>query len=394
MQRPEGITPAVWETWTAVQTAADPSRQTEDVPTSDQEALASITRMGQDLAAELARTSAAPAPTPAPTGDNELPFTVEDVPEYHGDYIDYRRKLREFVHIYQDMPAYLVPRAMLAIKAGLKEKGMSKLVSFKGSYEFAQNGRTFLQAWQAWQNWMDDQLTSVTQYEAEIASWETMKKNARFAHSSQEFYILFEAGLYRFNEACLLMNVPQPSESEITRHFMQALPRPIALQLRQVAPHYDLEHYRRHKDTLDAIWPEFRGIKARALEAGAKREWSEDPEEATSYAAPAAKRRSPNTARCTLRKALDNSPRVPQKYRGNIAYVPENSLKENRIAYKRRQEVRAANRCAAFRCRRTRDEHSADFIEVKPWDGPNVRVMEITVDDEPLDDSEKAPHEE
>jgi hypothetical protein len=337
MERPAGVDESTWTTWSAMYNILPTDRRTQDIPTTTAAAQASISNMApsvMDAIRDAARAEALRnVPAQPGTGGSDsykLPFTVKDVPQYTGDYMDYRRKLRDFVHIYQGMPLQQVPSAMFAIKTGLVEKRMSELGSSKDAAEFAVGATSLLDAWRAWQTWMDGLLISPTQFNQENATWEIMKTKARKAQSSQEFYILFETCLLRFNESCVRTNMPKPTDVGITRHFIQALPEDIAATARINAPTLDRDPYRAHKDLLDNISALHRKAPARTLLAKRGQE-PESEDEADAYPAPARKR--PAVARCVLYNDLDDPPRVPDMYRGNIGYFRGNSDIENRLAY-------------------------------------------------------------
>jgi hypothetical protein len=379
-QRPPDIGEATWNAWTAVFNALPANRRTADIPTTNEEALRSINLMVTSAAAAAANPAPPiPPPLPPQTDSYRLPFTVKDVPAYTGDYMDYRRKLRDFVHIYQGMPINQVPSAMFAIKTGLVEKRMSDLGSSKDAADFSTGNRTLLEAWGAWQTWMDGLLISRTQFSAENASWETMKNKARRAQSSQEFYILFEACLFRFKEACTRRRVAQPSDPEITRHFIQALPEEILTGARPHAQDIEEDPYRTHKDLLDTIWPMYRKIPTRALLVKRGRSDSDSEEEAQALAAPAKKRVNTGQERCYLKKDFDDTPRVPDHVRGNIGYIRGSSDMENRMAFNRRQKVIDEGRCAFGPCRRKRSEHDQGFVKPREWKGPAFPAKALAI---------------
>lgn len=388
MERPPAIDEPTWLTWVALHDATPANRRTTDIPTDNASAIRSINNMVQGAlnAQREAGLAAAATGTAAPvTGSDsyKLPFSVKDVPQYTGDYMDYRRKLRDFIYIYQDMPIRQVPSAMFAIKTGLVEKRMSELGSSKDAAEFSAGGRTLIEAWEVWQSWMDGLLISSTQFAQENQTWGIMKTKTKRAQTSQEFYILFEACLFRFREACVRRGATPPTDMEVTRHFIEALPEEILIAARPHATNIETDTYRTHKDLLDALWPAHRKTpQARALPVKRSRDEDSD-EEAEAYPLPARKKTSTGLGRCTLRKDLEDTPRVPDTYRGNIGYVRGNSDVENRMAFNRRQKVVEADRCAFGPCRRKRSEHEKGFVTPKEWTGPAFsKAMPATVEEE------------
>jgi len=384
--KPADVSDDVWASFRAIWGATPGNRRTMDLPLNDGAAQDAIRRMATSaLANARARgvqegIAQAAAIAPATQGADRpgLPFSPKDVPQYTGDYMDYRRKLRDFVHVYQDLPVNKVASAMFALKAGLIEKRMSELGSSKDATEFAVlNGvqQNFLQAWTHWQTWMDGLLISSTQLVQENQSWNEMKKKARKAETAQEFYMTFEACLYRFNEACIRTGTTRPTTDEITRHFIEALPYDIAAAARPLsllvlgAAGLDRDPYRTHKDILDGIWPTLRKAGPKNLFVpGEKRPRDEEEEDepATRFA-----KRGKTLGGRTKDRCRQSWEDAPANLQGNIRYHKGMDAGEIKSALERRARIKKAGVCVHCRLPRTKG-HELDTFEARlpDWEGP------------------------
>lgn len=367
-QRPHDVSEPTWNAFQRIFNAVPANRRTQNIPTTEEQALQAITNMARYL-------QVPPAAAGTMTDPGKLPFTPKDVPQYTGQYMAYRRELRDFVYTYETaVTGNLVRSAMFAIKTGLKE--ISDLASSKDAADFAPAGSTLLEAWKRYQDWLDAMLISATQHVEEQDSWRKMKQRARRAETAQEFYIIFQECLFKFNEACTRTGATRPTATEITRHFIEALPNDVAASARPLAAQVagadglDRDPYLTHKDLLDYQFALLRKRTTgpKALVTKRAREPDSEDEEEGQQAGKALRIQgrpfaTPNK-RGGCRRSWEDA---PAKLQGPIAPQPWMTPEERRWTKERHERVRQAGVCARCRGPRERNHLHDDFVPVGPY---------------------------
>ncbi|RYP58292.1 hypothetical protein DL771_011284 [Monosporascus sp. 5C6A] len=369
-------------------------------PCNHQEALASVlgllaatpwdVLLGQvRLLMRTMLTGAVAPPAPTTTSSPKLPFAIKDVPELADirKHMDYQRTMRRFVLAHEvSVPNILVTSAMNAIATGWTDPILNRMSSSVNVNDFAPAGTNFVTAWNNMSRWLHSNLTSSQQFVAETASWADMKREARKAKSAQEFYTLFKACLYRFNEASDRVGQPHPTPTEITRHFVEALPKEIATLARGHGLRIDTQPFETYQDRLDDLWPLVREAPPKVLSTKREREESEDLYDEEIYAYPAQKRR--RTGGCPSRDT------APVDLRGSITAFEGQTKREREDARARWERCRSRNVCRS--CRHPRSAHSPKdtFQEIPDWKGPSVRFTGIQEEENIPEQSEGAVKDE
>jgi len=334
------------------------------------------------------------APVPAATTGTEpsrLPFKAEDIPKFRSirEYNDtYQPQLSFFCRTYT-VPTSLLQEALYLIVSRW-EKGT--LLDYAREGEVSTLVRAdWRETWQALIAWMDSRFLTADFYTKALERWDSPRSHLKQSDydSGAAFFLAMEGFVNAFRRHCRVKSVPEPTELEITRKIIPALPQEVLNVMRLRHQDIDTVPVETYRTEIELAWTTVTIKRPHAKSAGVKRSWDEtltQPEwekEAAAYAA-----RTQNI--CGLRQLT-----AKEEYVGSVTNNPYLSPERREKARQRNKLCRQNNIC--FRCRHPEKEHLKDgtFSEVRPFqDGPSARFAGIQPEENMVETKEPLPENE
>jgi hypothetical protein len=236
--------------------------------------------------------------------------------------------------------------------------------------------------------WLNREFRSKTDMAETNVHWLDVPARLRGKHykSGLDFYLVFQTELNDYISACLRNERPQPTDAEITRHFVNSLPPAIAARVRETASDLDTQPYETYRNKIANVWEahqvadiKINMIREEVSRATGKRSFSErDDQDGEVQAAQFQKGWA--GARIQKGKCRESWDNAPNNLKGAIYpqdWMNATELRETQTRYER---VKKAGVCS--RCRGHKGGHVLDTFEPLEPFKIRPRVSEITLAEE------------
>jgi len=369
MNRPESVSEPLWDTFIRLYNAAPASRRSTDVPMDTAQVQAAINRMVDATIEDLRGGNLA-------GGERGEIFKASEAPEFTDlhKFPSYYAQLRFFMRG-QSVSSNRCVQACFLIMSRWTGKQLMDLAQETDASTLARP------TWEATQThlleWLNGKFRSKTDFGDAVSRWLAApeKLRGRKFKSGQEFYLAFETELAQFNAACNREGETRPSNQEITRHFVTALPPAIAARVRESANDLDTVEYERYRTKIANVWAAHleANIKINRVATKRARTPDEDEEEAVAYAVRQGQRRWAQKGQCR-----DSWEAAPKELHGQIYWSEWMSPSEESAALARWKRVKNAKVCA--RCRKPRgNSHLEDTFQPVGSFKDEARAREIVI---------------
>lgn len=380
MDRPASVNQSTWDAFREIYNAIPENRRTLDMPTTNAEALAAIRRMVHD--GILANAAAGPA-TEVNTEGRPENLKASDIPVFThmSKFTEYYSQLRFFMRG-QNVSANRCQEACFLILSKWEGPQLSRYAQEVDAGTLARANWTMTR-----ENilvWLNEKFRSKTDLADANARWLEVPRKLQAKHykSGLDFYLAFETELADYNSACIRTGRAQPAETEITRHFVNALPPAIAARVRETASDLDTNTYGTYKTKIANVWTahQVADIKINQVQtnldnAVAKRSFSDFNEDLDEgEVRPAQYQRGGTSRQIVPGRCRLGWEEAPPELQGPIFKSPWMTSAEQNEARARWTRVNKAGVCA--RCRGKRLGHLQDtFEKLEPFGkNPTARV--------------------
>ena len=379
MERPADINRAIWDTWVQIYNSVPTHRRTRDVPTTNDQANASIAGMLPHLLDLRAAVGAAGGE--GERGESRLHFPSDPPSLSSATENSWDTYSQQFEFWAEGLVGTVKPSlcraAIYQVLSFWKGDKLKEYASVAGASDLVRD--TWEETYKALLSWGDARFYTVAYYTTKTLQWENAQSQMKAADyaTGELFYLAFDNIMLGYKRVCKKASRPEPTELDVTKKFLTLLPgqvREEGLTFKSSddpATDFERAPYRTHFKFICGTWRRTNvqvpiwvrdAIPLAKIKRTAADMDSEDSDDEAS--ARVIKQRRLTSAQCILRYM---SYSIPKEFTGKLRR-PEGGVNPELL-----RRLVKAGRCTS--CRKTKAEHARG----SPFDDPRTFPEERAV---------------